>query len=454
MSLDQLLITDGLSWDDAKLRYQKRRMQLLSKLKEVTLLYGNPVEFNGLYPWAMFMCSLKQDPNLLYYTGLNQVQIALLLNPFSSKESELLFLPDKNEEKVFWAGDYLGVGEDNQKVVDMIGISNLCSYSNLKEVLLKILIDLDQTSMIITKSLSVQAHYQYEYHFLSDFQSYCTTVDKNINITVTFTDLSKYDRVIMDDASLAMMELANQKSSSVFESILKDMHTFNGEADLAHSLHYRLYLESNMGLGFPSIIAYGDNACILHYISNDAPFLNRNRLLLCDFGLRMQSVSSDISRTIPVSGKYTYIQRLLYNIVLETMLYVESLVKPGITLNELDKFCWNYLLNLLNKRFFSIGGSWNAIYKSKKKPHFVGHVLGMIVHESSDLRGLPLSSGMVITNEPGLYGEFEWQEDGVYFKDKIGIRIEDDLLVTDNGCRNLTSAVKTVEDIEKLMLKE
>ena len=178
----------------------------------------------------------------------------------------------------------------------------------------------------------------------------------------------------------------------------------------------------------------------------------RYKTPLLDFGLRHWHMPSDVSRTIPISGTFTPLQRCLYTIVLEAQMAVENLAKEGVTIQELNDLCWTTLETLLNERFHNQGGISQRAYT--RQPHNVSHLMGLMVHDGDPYRNyrtLPLNAGMAISNEPGLYGEFEITLDGIHYKDIIGIRIEDNLLITKTGCINLTNCPKTCDDIETLL---
>jgi Xaa-Pro aminopeptidase len=218
------------------------------------------------------------------------------------------------------------------------------------------------------------------------------------------------------------------------------------------------YLDAGMlsrasgGLAFPTIAACGENACTLHYRKRDEP-LRKGSLLLLDFGCRYGAICSDISRTLPISGKFNPLQKLLYGIVLDTMCFHQKLVRPGVTIREISKASWAHLEGLLKERFFALGGKAERSYK--QKPHGISHLIGGIVHEGDPGRlyyDWPLEPGMMLSNEPGLYGKFTLRIDGREYSESIGIRIEDDLVVTSSGCINLSAAIpKSVEEIEGLL---
>ena len=187
---------------------------------------------------------------------------------------------------------------------------------------------------------------------------------------------------------------------------------------------------------FPSIIASGRNATVLHYDENNQK-IKKNSLLLCDLGASCHYMNADITRTFPASGSFTKRQKEIYNIVLEANQTIMSLVHPGITLKELNQ----ELIHFYEERLKPLG----LLKRGKRVEdyywHGVSHMLGLETHDVS-LSGYKLRPGNVFTIEPGLYLEDEG----------IGIRIEDNVLVTEDGCINLSSSIiKDPDEIEAYM---
>jgi Xaa-Pro aminopeptidase len=139
--------------------------------------------------------------------------------------------------------------------------------------------------------------------------------------------------------------------------------------------------------------------------------------------------------------------------VLEAQLFHEKQVRPGVTLRELDQNVWDFIEKSLKNSFTDKGGTFELLYN--KRPHGVSHFIGEQVHEGapkSRSLDVVLKPGMMISNEPGLYGRFQMTLDGVHYDRLIGIRIEDDLLITENGCINMSIDIpKQVEELERLI---
>ena len=210
---------------------------------------------------------------------------------------------------------------------------------------------------------------------------------------------------------------------------------------------------SDGDLAFPTIAAGGKNACCLHYVKNDEP-LRDGQLILLDFGVRFGTLHSDISRTIPVNGKFNPLQKMLYEIVLDSATVYRRAVRPGVSLKEIGQIPWDYIMEELETRLVKgAQGTYELLYD--RRPHGVSHFIGEQIHEGNPgSRSLDtvLRPGMLISCEPGLYGEFSGIFNGKRISAKIGIRIEDDLLITKTGSRNISSSIpKSVEELERLM---
>ena len=214
------------------------------------------------------------------------------------------------------------------------------------------------------------------------------------------------------------------------------------------------------GVAYNSIIGGGENACILHYVENNAP-LKDGDLLLIDAGAQYKGYASDITRTFPVGGKFTKPQREVYNIVLDAEIKCLEATRAGTTIKERQKLSIELLTEGMKQLGLLKGKTKDLIRKKtyeKYYMHGVGHYLGLDVHDAGryftdhaakDSR--PFAAGMVLTVEPGIYVPPDAKDAPVKYRG-IGVRIEDDVLVTESGNVNLTAKVpKHAEEIEELM---
>ena len=260
-------------------------------------------------------------------------------------------------------------------------------------------------------------------------------------------------RLPLDKYDTANTRKANDITAEAFRETLRNIKKFNNESQIAGFLEGQMLMNSSYGLSFPSIIASGSNATILHYMKNDDDF-SKGEMVLMDFGVRWMTMHADISRTFPISGKFDPLQKLLYEAVLQAQLNVEKKAKVGVTIKELNEVCWGTINEWLDNDFKALGGMYKLKYN--KQPHGVSHLMGEQEHDGDPFRMYltqPMKEGWLISNEPGLYGIFKLKWKGKTYEQEIGIRIEDNLMIGKRGSKNLSSTPKTVAEIERLMAK-
>jgi len=394
----QVYFSEGLGCK-APLFYAKRRQKHLKKL-------------NSLCIYA------SGNPEFLYLTGINQNGIILVLDPIAQKE--ILFLPEKDSKKEFWNGIQLGLPAPH--IEDITGFKDIFSIKTFNSWLKNRIAGLKRKHIFSNEIIRRK------------LQSYKLTVK----------DVSKIhleQRVVLEPERIALAKKAQEIAKAALLKILPHISSYKNERILSADLECFMLRETSSGLAFPSIVAAGENACTLHYTKKDCP-IEKGNLILLDFGCRYNSVCCDISRTIPVNGKFNPLQKLLYDIVLDTQKFHEKNVKAGLTLKKLGKEAWLFLEKILKERFTDAGGKMKRRYKTK--PHGISHLIGDIVHEGTQNRDYltkPLRPGMLISNEPGIYGHFEIEIAGVLYSEHIGIRVEDDLLITADGCENLSASI-------------
>jgi Xaa-Pro aminopeptidase len=251
-------------------------------------------------------------------------------------------------------------------------------------------------------------------------------------------------------------DIAVEAHILAMQSAKPGMNESNIEAIIEH--HFRMNGAS--GVAYNSIIGGGENATILHYVENNAP-LRDGDLLLIDAGANYKGYASDITRTFPVSGRFTKPQREVYDTVLEVEIACLEATKKGTTIKQRQDLSIELLTEGM-KRLGLLKGKTKDLIKKKAfmkyYMHGVGHYLGLDVHDAgryfSDHKiknSRPFAAGMVLTVEPGLYIPLHDKDAPSKYRG-IGVRIEDDVLVTDDGNVNLTAKCpKQAEEIEELM---
>lgn len=436
---------------DSKKIYAKRRHDLMQKLDSFCVFAGMQVEPGCEEPFVQTWTKMVQEPAFLYLTGVNQAGCYLVLDPSTSKET--LFVPVKNPFKEFWVGRRIGYVEGSDEVSKITGIADVRPVSGLWDYVESL-----ARRNVAKKSMPKHA-YAYFFETVKDDHNYKLKVAlqkkvRPFGLTVKSCEMQHFEnRLVLEDYRVKEACAAQKATELAFREMLAGMRGFKTERDLSQFLDYGMRRRGDGDLAFPTICAGGANACCLHYVKNDEP-LRQGELVLLDFGVRIGTLHSDISRTVPVNGKFDPLQTLLYQIVLDAGEEYRKAVKPGVSLKEIGNIPWEFIMEALDTRLVRAhSGKFELLYD--KRPHGVSHFIGEQIHEGNPgSRSLDtvLRPGMLISCEPGLYGEFSGIFNGKRLSAKIGIRIEDDLLITKTGSRNISSSIpKSVEELERLM---
>lgn len=243
-------------------------------------------------------------------------------------------------------------------------------------------------------------------------------------------------RTVKSKEEVELITKAIEVTNTGILSMMKNAKPGMMEYEIEAYFDFELKRNGIKDFAFPTIAAAGVNGTILHYGENNSKTADGD-LLLLDLGAQYKYYNADISRTFPVNGKFTERQKAIYNIVLKANEEVMKAVKPGVTTLDLQKTA----KAVLSEGCKAIGLIKEDSEIDRYYYHGVAHPLGLDTHDVGP-RGIELKAGMIITDEPGLYIEEE----------KIGIRIEDDILVTEDGYVNLSkNIIKSVEDIENYM---
>lgn len=244
-------------------------------------------------------------------------------------------------------------------------------------------------------------------------------------------------RQIKTDAEAAVMQAAADATNEAHKAAMRKAKAGMNEGDLQKIIEDTFEANGCHELGFPSICGSGKNGTILHYMSNNQEAKD-GTVIVCDIGAAWLGYSADITRTIPLNGKYTDEQRKIYQCVLDAQKAAEKVCKPGATWKELD----DAARKVFEEREMT---KWSYAHsKDGSVRHGLGHFVGLSVHDSGFYRE-PLKEGMVITIEPGYYDKDQ----------AIGVRIEDQYLITKEGfIRMSAGAPREIDEIEKLMAED
>ncbi|MGK7915775.1 MAG: aminopeptidase P N-terminal domain-containing protein [Prochloraceae cyanobacterium] len=426
--------------------YRQRREQLMEKIGNGTAIFPSA-------PTAA-MHAFRQDSDFFYLTGFNEPEAVAVLAPHHQEHRFVLFVQPKDPEKETWTGYRVGI----EAAKERYGADEAYPITELDEKLYQYLQDADRIYYHLGRDRA------FNEKILAYWQRSIATYPKRGRGPVAIEDtnlLLHSMRQIKSLAELEMMRQATAISAAAHnrarEFAQPGYYEYQVQAEIEHTFRQ----EGGMGPAYPSIVASGANACILHYIENNRQ-MQDNELLLVDAGCAYGYYNGDITRTFPVGGKFTPEQKAIYEIVLEAQLQAIETVQPGKPYNEFHDTAVRVLVEGLMDLGLLVGDPEEIIKEEKYKPfymHRTGHWLGLDVHDVGVYKNGEdswqiLQPGQVLTVEPGIYiaPDIKPAEDQPEVPEQwrgIGVRIEDDVLVTAEGNEILTAAVpKSVEDME------
>ena len=416
------------------LEFENRRKKVLDQMKDNSIA----IFFSGVSKIASEDEELPfvVNRNFFYLTGIKQEHSALLLIKGIGERREYLFIDPYSELKEKWTGKRLTV-DAAQALSDM---KNIYTTDNFETILsLALANDKNQYGDIDCIYLDLTSPEQKlkDDFFMKDLFMKLKIDYINKEIVDVYPILRDL-RMVKSPAEIDCIMKAIDRTNAGISYLISKVTPGMMEYELAD--HFEMYGRSHdrLDLAFSTIVAGGKNATCLHYpTQNDT--LKQEDLVLFDLGYAYEGYSADISRTFPISGKFSPIQRAVYEAVLGCNKAVIEYAKPGLTLKDLQEFATEYLRKacIKSKLMDASDDIRNYYY------HSVSHHLGLDTHDIS-AREKQLEKGNVITVEPGLY----------FAKLGIGVRIEDDVLITMDGAVSLSkNIVKEVDEIERLMSK-
>jgi len=428
--------------------YQARRQKLLDTVEEgVVLLSSAPLQTRS----NDTEYSYRQNSDFYYLCGFEEANSILVLVKTKEFERTFLFVEPHSEEFALWNGAHLGVeGAVKRFLVDEV--HSILEYpSHIKEILREhIALYLDFYDDSPHLKLAQQSAKE-----LRESRG----IKRHIRSFHDVTHLTRTMRLTKSPEEIEKIRHAISLTASAHHEAMKQCKSGMREFELQAYMSYVFLSNGASSEAYGAIVAGGNNANTLHYINN-RDVLNEGDLVLIDAACEWELYASDITRTFPVNGKFSEAQREVYEKVLDVQLRVIEAMKPDVKRDWLQR----YSEELLCQALIDLGilsGEINALIEAKahKKysPHGIGHWMGLDVHDPCpyvDDKGenLVFCPGMVMTVEPGIY--IKADDESVEEKYRgIGIRIEDDILITESGCENLSSMiVKTIEEIELMCM--
>lgn len=397
---------------------RKNFVDTLEKDELVILMSGTEIRksADAVYPF-------EANRNFVYLTGIEEPQAVLMLN--TKTDEEILFLRDINPDMEKWVGHFMTkeTAQERSGIKDVRYHEEFEAYfEDTIETVKRIGLDLDhnhQTDLFFGTGVAMEKE-------LSGFP-----------VFDVFPKLVQ-SRMIKHPDEIEAIRHAGEITNTSIMAMLEEMKPGANETDMAARFLYEGQKQFG-DLMFDTIVAGGKNATVLHYIENNQK-LNDDELVLLDLGIRVNKYGADISRTFPINGKFTLRQKEVYQEVLNTFKHINENIKPGVSLANLNDLA----IASLGEACIRLGLIDDVKDVGRYYYHSIGHSLGLDTHDVWSDRSAPLEPGNVITNEPGLY----ISEEG------IGVRIETDVLVTEDGCEDLVpQIIVEVEDIEKHLSK-
>ncbi len=394
----------------------------------------------------------RQDSTFYYLTGFNETGAIAVLSKKENQQAFYLFCQDKEPIAEIWTG--VRVGQEG--ACKEYGATQAYSISEASEKMPHLLANMNAIYYLHGDDKD------FDNSIVQWVNNLRHKVRQGLHAPSSFIDLRQIVdelRLIKSPDEISLMRKAANISAFAHQRTMEQCQVGMYEYELEAVLLYEFYRQGSRYPAYPSIVATGNNACTLHYTQNNA-LIKKEDLVLIDAGAEFEGYASDITRTFPASGKFNAQQQSIYELVLASQLAAIELVKPGITWDSMQNAILKVIVQGLVDLKILKGDVKTLIEEKAYLPFYMhnsGHWLGMDVHDVGAYKEQgqwrKLMPGMVFTVEPGLYisqtnkaVDEKWRG--------IGVRIEDDILVTEGGYENLSKdVVKTVQDIEKLMQK-
>lgn len=412
--------------------YNKRRQTVFDRMADnsIAVLYSGIEHHVSADEYDLFTAHANR--NFFYLTGLRRDKMALVLDKAAAEPKTTLFIEEADPAMERWYGRKVTVDEAKE----LSGIDNVRFIDELDGAL----------DMIMTREDVYTAYFDTYRHQKEDLPDY-NVVKANefkaaypgVSIRNLFPFVAE-QRMQKDEDEIALTKEAIKLTDTALKNVLANLKPGMFEYEAQADFEYSIRRNGAEWTAFPTIAGSGMNGTMLHYDTNQ-DMMEDGSLLLMDLGARLQGYNSDITRTYPVNGKYTERQRQVYDIVLEANRTVLKEAKPGMTTVDLNNIC----KKVLAAGCIKLGLIEKEEEISRYYMHGVSHHLGIDVHDVTVDSNKKLRPGAVISDEPGLYID-EWE---------IGIRIEDDLLITEDGAVCLSEEImRDADEIEAYMASQ
>ena len=355
----------------------------------------------------------KQDPNFWYFTGINEAGLILVID----KEKEYLITPNRPRFSDIADGEI-----DNEQLINTSGINTVLDYQEGWKKLTNRIKRSKHIAIVPAPPSYIEEYDLYTNPAKATLQAKL----KSINEDISFLDIRNHvvkQRLIKQPEEIASIQAAVNITSKAIKKIAKNISKYKYEYEVDAAIEFE-FRNSNSKAAFTSVVSSGKNSVTIHYNKAEAE-LKDNELLLMDIGAQVNNYAADLTRTISIVGKMTKRQKQVFNVVLEVQKFAYSLIKPGVIYRDYELKIEHYMGEKLREL-----GLINTIERESVRkyfPHMTSHFLGIDVHDVGPIDTV-FKSNMVLAVEPGIY----IPEEG------IGIRIEDNILITKNGIKILS----------------
>ena len=411
--------------------FNKRRQEVFDRMVEnsIAILYSGIEHHVSADEYDLFTAHANR--NFFYLTGLRRDKMALVLDKAGEEPKTLLFIEEADPTMERWYGRKVTVDEAKE----VTGIDKVYFISEIDSVI----------DSIMTREDVYTAYfdtYRHQKEDLPDYNLVKANEFKDLYPAVAIKNLFPFvaeQRMQKDEDEIEVTKEAIHLTNIALQNVLTNLKPGMFEYEAQADFEYSIRRNGAELAAFPTIAGSGINGTMLHYDTNQ-DLMEDGSLILMDLGARVRGYNSDITRTYPVNGKFSERQREVYDIVLKANRTVLKKAKPGMTTVELNDIC---------KKVLAEGGMKLGLIEKEEEigkyyMHGVSHHLGIDVHDVTVDSNKKLRPGAIITDEPGLYID-EWE---------IGIRIEDDLLITEDGAICLSEEImRDADEIEAFMAK-
>ena len=432
--------------------FKRRREELMALMEEKSI---------AILPSASLVARnsdvefpFRQDSDFYYLTGFDEPEAVFVLVPGREHGECILFCQERDPDQEQWHGKITGP----ERAMQLYGIDDAFPIADIDDIL---------PGLIEGRSklyYAMGVHQEFDRSVIGWVNSISSSNQTGTQPPGEFVQLGQYLhelRLFKSKAEISVMKKASEITKRAHKRLLEVVKPGMFEYELDAELQYTFLRQGAKAPAYPSIVGAGNNSCILHYISNRDQ-ISKGDLVLVDAGAEFDFYAADVTRTFPASGKFSKAQAEIYNIVLAAQEAAIEMIKPGNHWGQPHDAAVRVIAEGLLALGLLTGDLEEVIEKELYRPfymHKTGHWLGLDVHDVGEYRlhdtWREFEPGMVMTVEPGIYIEenLEIPSNPIPPKYKgIGIRVEDNVLVTKAGHEILTQAIpKSIEDIEAFM---